>query len=82
MRDARALVTVELAGGVQVSLCANHERMYLRSDARATTVEELRAAFADRRGVDRRAARGEVDELAANLTAAFTTERRVADRRV
>lgn len=82
MRDARALVAVELAGGVQVSLCANHELMYLRSDTRAATVEELRAAFTDRRSVDRRAARGEVDELAANLTAAFTTERRVADRRV
>lgn len=81
-RDSRVLTAVELSGGAQVSLCANHERMYLRSDMTVATIEELRAAFTDRRGFDRRSAKGEVDELAANLTAAFTTERRVSDRRV
>lgn len=80
LRDARALVTVELAGGLQVSLCGSHELMHRRAGAAARSVSELRAAFGERRETHRRA-RGEVDELAERLSAAFTAERRTADRR-
>jgi hypothetical protein len=80
-RDLRALVSVELAGGEVVALCGSHELMHRRDGARATTVAELRAALGDRRSADRRAFRGEVDELAERLNAAFTRERRGAERR-
>lgn len=80
MTDARGLVSIELGGGAVASLCGTHELMYLRSSAPAATVDDLRASFSNRRNMDRRA-RGEVDELAANLASAFTAERRVTDRR-
>lgn len=81
MRDARALLDVSL-GGTKVTLCGSHELMHRRAGGKAKSVAELRAMLSERRGTDRRGAPGEeVDELAARLTAAFTRERRVAERR-
>jgi hypothetical protein len=79
MSDARALVEIELDGSAVV-LCGSHELMHRRAGRPATSIFELRAMFGDRRGFERRA-QGEVDELAANLTDAFITERRVSPRR-
>src|SRR5688572_24493357 len=81
MTDTRALVEIDLAEQARVTLCASHELMYRRSGLKARTARELRSEFADRRGTDRRGGPGEVDELAEALTAAFTRDRRGADRR-
>jgi hypothetical protein len=78
--DGRLLVSVELSGGESVVLCGSHELLHRRSGARSRTVAELRAALGERRASKRRAT-GEVDELAERLTAAFTRERRSAQRR-
>lgn len=80
MSDMRALVAVRLTGGCEVVLCGSHEIMHRRAGAAAGSIAELREAFADRREGDRRG-RGEVDELAERLTAAFTRDRRGSDRR-
>jgi hypothetical protein len=80
-RDARALVMVDLKSGVRVSLCGTHDLMHRRAGAAARSVEELRTAFKDRRGTDRRAYQGEVDELAQSLDAAFMKDRRGSERR-
>ena len=78
--DTRALVELTLAGGTRVVLCGTHALMHRRSRARARSAEELRHFYADRRvGGDRR---GDADELAAALTAAFNGDRREGDRRV
>jgi hypothetical protein len=81
LRDARALVMVDLKSGVRVTLCGTHDLMHRRAGGAARTVAELRAAFAERRGTDRRDYRGEVDELAKSLSDAFTRERRGTERR-
>jgi hypothetical protein len=82
MRDARALTLVELRPGLSLCLCGSHELMYRRLAAgRVHTVDVLRAALGERRSSDRRGRLGEFDELAADLAAAFTTERRTRDRR-
>jgi hypothetical protein len=81
LRDARALVMVDLSSGVRVTLCGTHELMHRRTGSRARSVEELKAAFKDRRGTDRRGYRGEVDELAQRLDAAFMKDRRGTERR-
>lgn len=81
MSDARGLVEVDLAGEPCVTLCGSHELMHRRSGWKAQTASELRAAFGDRRGTDRRGGRGDVDELAESLTAAFTRDRRTSSRR-
>jgi hypothetical protein len=81
MSDARGLIEVDLAGEPCITLCGSHELMHRRSGWKAQTVSELRAAFGNRRGTDRRGGRGEVDELADNLTAAFTRDRRSTARR-
>ena len=81
MRDARALVMVDLQSGVRVTLCGTHDLMHRRAGGKARSVEELKAAFKDRRGTDRRAYRGEIDELAARLDAAFMKDRRGTERR-
>jgi hypothetical protein len=81
MSDGRGLVEVDLAGEPCVTLCGSHELMHRRSGFRAQNVAELRAAFGDRRGTDRRGGPGELDELAETLTNAFTRERRTASRR-
>jgi hypothetical protein len=81
MSDSRGLVEVDLPGEPCVSLCGSHELMHRRSALRAQTVADLRAAFGDRRGTDRRGGPGELDELAETLTSAFTRERRTSARR-
>ncbi len=80
-RDARLLVMVELPGGAAATLCGSHALMHSRMGEQCRTVTELRAALCERRSTDRRAL-GEGDELAERLTAAFTRERRVQERRV
>lgn len=80
-RDLRALVTVVLASGDPVALCGSHELMHRRDGARARTAAELRASFAERRSSTRRAVATDGDELAERLTAAFTRDRRAAERR-
>jgi hypothetical protein len=81
MSDARALVEVDLADEPCVSLCGSHELMHRRSGWKARTVEDLRVAFGNRRGTDRRGGPGEIDELAEKLSAAFTRDRRTTSRR-
>jgi hypothetical protein len=72
---------VDLESGVRTTLCGTHDLMFRRAGSRARTVEELRASFKDRRGTDRRGFKGEVDELAARLDAAFMKDRRGTERR-
>ncbi len=79
-RDARMLVMVELEGGAAVTLCGSHALMHSRMGAKSRTVAELRDAVGERRSRDRRKM-GEGDELGERLAAAFTRERRAADRR-
>lgn len=80
--DARGLVAVALEGGGGTVLCGTHELMYRRGGMSAGSVADLQESFGDRRSMDRRATpAGDFDELALSLTAAFTTERRVSDRR-
>jgi len=81
LRDARALVTVVLSGGVKVTLCGSHHVMYGRCAMGARTVEELRSTLCERRSTNRRGRKGEIDELAERLNAAFSRERRSTDRR-
>ena len=81
MSDARALVTVGLTGGAQVTLCGSHDLMHRRAGSPASSLSALRALFADRRGTDRRGGAGEVDELAEALNAAFCRDRRSTPRR-
>jgi len=78
--DARALVEVVLVSGSRATLCGSHALMHRRSREQARSASELRGLFRDRRGRrDRRG--GEVDELGAALTAAFSGERRAGGRR-
>jgi hypothetical protein len=79
-RDARLLMMVELAGGAAATLCGSHALLHSRLGEPSRNVTELRAALADRRSMTRRAT-GEGDELAERLTAAFTRDRRAAERR-
>lgn len=81
MSDARGLVEVDLAGEPCVTLCGTHELMHRRSGWKGQNVAELRAAYGDRRGTERRGGPGEVDELAEALTSAFTRDRRGSVRR-
>ncbi len=79
-RDARLLVMTELEGGAAVTLCGSHALMHSRMTSMPRTVGELRSALCERRENARRAD-GAGDELAERLTAAFTRERRNAERR-
>lgn len=82
LRDARALLDVTLAGGATVALCGSHDLAHRRAGSMATSAAELKAMLGDRRRDDRRAhGFEEVDELAASLFAAFTSERRRVERR-
>jgi hypothetical protein len=74
---------VDLKSGVRVTLCGSHDLMHRRSGGTARSIEELRAAFGERRDTDRRGRRGgaEVDELAMRLSDAFTRDRRGGERR-
>jgi hypothetical protein len=78
--DARALVGVVLMGGMPATLCGSHALMHRRSSPQARSASQLRELLGDRR--DRRDRRGEGDELAAALSAAFSNDRRVAERRL
>jgi hypothetical protein len=80
LRDARALLPVVLVSGARLTLCGSHELMHRRAGGQARSIEELREALGERRSMQRRAT-GEGDELAERLSAAFTSERRVAERR-
>lgn len=81
MSDARGLVGVDLAGGERVTLCGSHDLMHRRAGAPADSLVALRALFADRRATERRGGKGEVDELAEALSAAFCRDRRSSARR-
>jgi hypothetical protein len=78
--DARSLVDVVLIGGARATLCGSHALMHKRAPAQARSSAQLREMLADRR--DRRDRRVEGDELGAALTAAFSGDRRAADRRL
>ncbi|CAN5751338.1 hypothetical protein BH11MYX4_BH11MYX4_54700 [soil metagenome] len=81
MSDARALVGVDLGGGQKVSLCGSHDLMHRRAGSPAASAADLRALFGNRRGIERRGGKGEVDELAEALSAAFCRDRRSSARR-
>jgi hypothetical protein len=78
--DARALVDVVLMGGTRVTLCGSHDLMHRRSPVHARSVAHLRELLGNRR--ERRDRRSIGDELGDALTAAFSGDRRVADRRL
>jgi hypothetical protein len=86
-RDQRVLSTILLAGGVTAVVCGSHELAFLRAARQPTSVGELRQTVGERRERTerRRPVRDDVygaDELAAQLAAAFTGERRTgSDRR-
>jgi hypothetical protein len=79
-RDARALVPIELRSGVRTTLCGTHALMHSRDGNGCRNVSELRSTLGERRATDRRGAFGG-DELAEQLAAAFTRERRATERR-
>jgi hypothetical protein len=79
-RDARALEDIVLIGGVRVTLCGSHALMHRRSAAEARSAAQLRELLGERRGRSERRSTG--DELAEALTAAFSGDRRMADRRL
>lgn len=80
LTDARALLAVDL-GGEQATLCGSHDLMHRRASAPAASVAELRGMFVDKRGSERRGGKGELDELAEALSAAFLRDRRSSARR-
>ena len=79
-RDARALEDIVLIGGSRVTLCGSHALMHRRSSTQARSTGQLRQLLGERRGRSQRRSSG--DELADALTAAFSGDRRVADRRL
>jgi hypothetical protein len=79
--DMRALVGVDLEGGERTTLCGSHDLMHRRAGAPADSVAALRAMFGDRRATERRGGKGEIDELAEALSAAFCRDRRSSARR-
>jgi len=80
-RDARLLMMMELPSGTAVTLCGSHALMQSRLEEKPRTVSELRAALMDRRRDERRTKMQPGDELGERLTAAFSRERRHAERR-
>jgi hypothetical protein len=78
--DARALEDIVLIGGSRVTLCGTHALMHRRSSTQARSTGQLRQLLGERRGRSQRRSSG--DELADALTAAFSNDRRVADRRL
>lgn len=77
--DQRMLTTMELSGGAGVTLCGSHALLYRRAGACASTIAELRDSLSERREVSRRQPAG--DELGERLIAAFSRDRRGAERR-
>jgi hypothetical protein len=78
--DARALEDIVLIGGLRATLCGSHALMHRRTPVQARSVAQLRQLLGERRG--RRERRSSGDELADALAAAFSGDRRVADRRL
>jgi hypothetical protein len=78
--DARTLEEVVLVGGSPATLCGSHSLMHRRSPAQARTTAQLRQLLGERRGRSERRSIG--DELGDALSAAFSGDRRVADRRL
>ena len=80
MSDARGLSTTRLSTGEIVIVCGIHELMHKRSSKTAGTRAELRAMFRDRRrSYDRRSL--QIDELGAQLSEAFSDEKRASNDR-
>ena len=81
--DERALSQVPLADGTPVTVCGSHYVVYLRVGKVFPTLGAMRAELGERRRHrERRSATRYADELAMQLTAAFTADRRVSgDRR-
>jgi hypothetical protein len=79
-RDARALEDVVLIGGAPATLCGSHALMHRRGATQARSTAQLRQLLGERRGRSERRSVG--DELGAALSAAFSDDRRVADRRL
>lgn len=85
--DVRMLIAVPLSDGTATTLCGSHALMYRRGGAQAASVDALRDDLRNRRASrDRRAQSdrsvGEIDDLGAQLSAAFAGERRGSgDRR-
>ena len=81
------LISVPLSDGAMTTLCGSHALLYRRGGEQAATVTDLRDKLRERRAPRERRAQsdrtvGEVDDLGAELTAAFAGERRDAgDRR-
>ena len=79
-KDARTLSKAALKGGSTVTVCGSHELAYKRLGTKAASSSDLKRMLADRRDSERRLP--EADELGAQLSAAFSGERRAgADRR-
>jgi hypothetical protein len=79
-RDERSLSTLKLGEGARVVVCGSHDLIYRRSGKVARDVDELRAIVRDRR--ERALRRDDGDELGAQLSAAFSPDRRASgDRR-
>ena len=81
--DERALSQVPLADGTAVTVCGSHYVLYQRVGRSFPTLGAMRAELGERRRYqERRGPARYVDELAMQLTQAFTVERRaVSDRR-
>lgn len=79
MSDERGLTFAAL-GRERVSVCGTHHLMYVRSGARLTSVEELRALVRERRN-RRERRRALADEMVAQLADAFSTEKRTGTER-
>jgi hypothetical protein len=80
MDDERSLSVTRLSTGENVVVCGNHELMHKRSSKTAATVAELRAMVKNRRhSIDRRSL--QIDELGAQLSEAFSDNRRAVNER-
>lgn len=78
--DARVLSMTRLSTGENVVVCGSHELMHKRSVKTASSIAELRGMLRDRRRAhDRRSL--QIDELGAQLSEAFSDDKRAANDR-
>jgi len=78
--DARALSTTRLSTGDSVVVCGTHELMHKRSARTAASIAELRSLLGNRRhSTDRRSL--QIDELGAQLSEAFSDDKRAVNER-
>lgn len=78
--DARSLSVTRLSTGETVVVCGSHELMHKRSSRTAASIAELRAMVKNRRhAIDRRSL--QIDELGAQLSEAFSEEKREVNER-